>query len=193
MKLANVRKSLGRGVYSRTMSVVQGSYSLARCTGQCAATGRALAHGEACFAVLVERDDAPGLERVDYSVKAWEEGARPAPPARVFATWRATFQPNESGKVKPLLSDEELLDLFQELGEASEPKRLAFRYVLALMLVRRKVLTAVGSGRGIIRVRPKGAPVEMEPIEVRDPGLDDGLVADAIEQLSKVVPGEAGA
>lgn len=166
---------------------------MARCTGHCAATGRAFAPGEVCCAVLIERDDAPGLERADYAVRAWEEGARPAPPARVFATWRATYQPGESGKVKPLLSDEELLDLFQELGEATEPRRLAFRYVLALMLVRRKVLMAVGSGRGLIKVRPKGAPVEMDPIEVRDPGLDDGLVADAIEQLSKVVPGEAGA
>jgi hypothetical protein len=159
----------------------------------CAATGRAFTVGEACIAVLVERDDAPGLERVDYAIPAWEGGARPTPPARVFASWRGTYQPGESGKLKPLLSDEELLDLFQELGEATEPKRLAFRYVLALMLVRRKVLMAVGSGRGIIRVRPKGAPPEMEPTEVRDPGLDDGLVADAIEQLSKVVPGEAGA
>lgn len=175
------------------MGVMQGSYPLARCTGQCAGTGRALAVGEACVGVLTERDDAPGLERLDYSIGAWEGGARPAAPARVFATWRAAYHPGESGKMKPLLSDEELLDLFQELGEATEPKRLAFRYVLGLMLVRRKVLVACGSGRGMIRVRPKGAPVEMEPIEVRDPGLDDGLVADAIEQLSKVVPGEASA
>ena len=174
------------------MSVLQGSYSLARCTGVCAATGKTIGVGEACVALLIERDDVVGLERIDFTVEAWDAGARPATPARVFAHWRATHVVGEStNKLKPLLSDEELLDLFQELGEATEPKRLAFRYVLTLMLVRRKVLVAFGSGRGVIRVRPKGAPEGAEAVEVRDPGLDDWLVAEAIEQLSKVVPIEA--
>jgi hypothetical protein len=181
------------------MGVLNTSYTLSRCTGVCAATGRALAIGESCVAVLVERDDAAALERVDYSTDAWSSGARPTPPARAFAHWRATHQAGEpSGKLKPLLSDDELLDLFTELGDATEPRRQAFRYVLGLMLVRRRVLISCGStrssaragGSGSFLVRPKGTPPETEPIEVRDPGLDDALVAEAIEQLSRVVPTE---
>ena len=106
---------------------------MARSTGVCAGSGRAFVPGERVVAVLVEGTNAqPGnlLARVDFSVEAWNEGARPSGP--VFGVWRTAFTPGEVKK-KSLLSDEELLDLFEELGAATEAKQIGFRYLLTLL------------------------------------------------------------
>lgn len=184
----------GRGrAYTRAMAAT--SYPLSRATGQCAASGHAFSEGEAFVATLVERAGQPGLERLDFAVSAWESGARPAVPLVLFAFWRGVFSPHPE-KAKPLLGDAELLDLFEELGSADQPKQLAFRYFVALLLIRRRLLRQVGTRPGVLLVSPKGAP--QTTLEVKDPGVDDGAIADALEQLGRVVnvdgpPGGAGA
>ncbi|MFA6043436.1 MAG: hypothetical protein WC718_00505 [Phycisphaerales bacterium] len=172
------------------------AYPLSRSPGQCAASGQAFVEGAHYVATLVERAGQPGLERLDYSVEAWEAGARPMPPFTLFAFWRASFSPHPE-KAKPLLGDAELLDLFEELGTADQPRQLAFRYFVALLLIRRRLLRQVGTKPGVILVSPKGSPETT--LEVKDPGVDDGTIADALEQLGRVVnvdghaSGEAGA
>ncbi len=170
--------------------------SISKPTGTCAATGRAIGVGERFVATLVERTDQAGLERQDYCVEAWQGGARPAPPVRMFGHWRGVM-PEARGERRQLLSDEELLDLFEELGGATEPKRLAFRYVLGLMLVRRRVLRMVGERRSdgvrVMLVRPKAAAPDSPAIEVADPGTDEATINEVIEQVGAVIGGEAGA
>lgn len=171
------------------MAIAQPSYPVNRSTGVCAASGRVLAPGETCVAVLVESEGAKGLQRFDYSVEAWEGGARPDAPARVFGFWRARVGTD----VKPraaMMSDPELLDLFEELAGTSEHKQVVFRYVLALLLIRRRSLRLMGSRPGMLLVLPKGA--EGPPLEVADPGMDESAAAEAIEQLTQVVAPEAG-
>jgi hypothetical protein len=173
------------------MATAGTTYPISRSTGVCAATGRTFAEGEPFVATLVEREGQPLLERVDFAVSAWETGQRPQAPLRLFGFWKGTHREHESAR-QPLLGDAELLDLFEELGAATEPKQVTFRYLLSLLLVRRRVLRVVGTRRDsagtIMLVIPKGAEGEgRTPIEVVDPGMDDGAVADAIEQLGQVV------
>lgn len=163
------------------MSVIGGGYSVARCTGKCAASGRAFAAGEAVIAALVERDGG-GLERVDYAPEAWAQGARPA--GVVFGFWKTSYSPEEK-RQNTLLGDDELLDLFDDLAGAAEAKQAAFRYFLALLLIRRRQLRVVGSRAGSMLVLRKGE--SGEPVEVADPGLSDSVVAEAIEQLGQIV------
>ena len=181
------------------MSMAGSTYPVSRSSGACAETGAPFASGERYVAVLAERDGEPdgALERRDYSLGAWESGARPPAPLRVFAVWRATYQEHPPAK-QPLLGDEELLDLFSQLGEADQPKQISFRYVLGLLLVRRRLLRVVGSRHrtaeapGALLVLPKGQ-TEGHPIAVIDPGLDDAAIADVIEQLGQVLPGAEAA
>lgn len=182
------------------MSVLTGlTYSISRGTGRCAASDRELRVGETHVAVLVERSGQEGLERLDYSAEAWEAGARPGPPLALFASWRTTVaEPN--ARKSALLADDELLELFERLGEATEPRRLAFRYLLALMLVRRRVLVYEGSRAGVLRVKPKrpaGELPEPEVVEVADPKLDPETVESVMRQLGEVmainVPGAGAA
>jgi len=165
-------------------------YDLGRSSGLCAATGRALAPGDAVVAALVEREADDGLDRLDYSLGAWDEGARPE---RLFCFWRRhVADPNV--KPKPFIDDEELLALFDQLAEAEQDRQLAFRFILALILIRKRLLKHVGSSdadaRPVMLVRRKGADAEAPPIEVEDPGMTAEAVEAATEQLSLAMRGD---
>lgn len=163
------------------MTLAGPSYTVARSPGVCAATGRAFSPGEVVVAAFVERAGVRGLERRDYSLEAWEGGARPAAPLNLFGFWRTKFSAAPAPK-QELLSDDELLDLFEELGAATDPKQITFRYILTLWLVRRRRLRLLSSKAGVMHVLPKGA--EGEPLAVVDPGMNEAAISDAIEQLA---------
>lgn len=173
------------------MSVAPSQYSVSRSSGVCAATGRTMQPGESIIAVLVEREGQTALERLDFSTDAWETGARPQPPFRPIAKWRTTHQTGDH-KTRQLLSDDELLDLFDGLAEAQDNKALAFRYILALLLVRKRLLRCLDMRGQVMRVLPKGVPLDQPALEVRDPGLDDQMIADAMEQLARIIPSDDG-
>lgn len=167
----------------------ESSYEISRSSGVCAATGRQFQAGESYIAALVEREGEEGLGRVDYSLEAWERGARPRPPWRMFGFWRSRFEPGDT-KRRPLIDDESLVDLFEQLDGADDPSRQGFRYILALLLVRKKLLRLEGvrreDGRPVMLLRRAGAP-DAPPYEVLDTGMDDAQVAQAIEQLGTVM------
>lgn len=165
------------------------TYPAAKPTGVCAATGRRFAPGEAYVATFIERPGAAAIDRQDFSVESWDQGARPAPPAIMLGYWRASYSASAAPR-QPLLGDAELLDLFESLTESPEPKARAFRYFVTLLLVRRRQLRLMGTKGKAMLVLPKGATGE--PIAVEDPGLDDAVVADAIDQLGRVLAIDAG-
>lgn len=174
-------------------------YEIGRSPGICAATGRTLEVGERFIAVLVEPEDGP-LERLDYALAAWEGGARPSRP--VFAAWRAVV-PEPTAKPSPLIDDDELLDLFERpLSGGEGGDQLAFRYLLALVLIRRKKLVYEGGrpadarrGRtGLMLVRPKGTALPPDRggdgpplIEVVDPGLTEDRASALLDQLGAIM------
>ncbi len=183
------------------MSISGTSYSVARSTGHCAVTGRAFSAGERYVATLVERDTSPGekaaalFERMDFSVEAWKQKQTHPPAirtARFFGVWRASFIEHPTPQ-KQLLSDDELVDLFEQLGAADQPKQLAFRYVLALLLVRRRLLRVIGTKLrtadqpATMMVLPKGATAQLPALIVIDPGLDESAIAEVIEQVGQLI------
>src|SRR5262245_51694779 len=62
------------------MALAGSPYPFAKSTGRCAATGQEFAEGASYVATLCERESSPGMERLDFSLAAWEGGARPALP-----------------------------------------------------------------------------------------------------------------
>lgn len=107
-------------------------YQIQSCTLRCARTGRDLKPGERFYSVLYDRDGV--LIRQDFSVEAWQ-----GPPPDAFGFWLSRVPPQ--GRPRQLVVDEEvLLDCFERLAEDLEPKKLSFRYILALLLMRRKRL-----------------------------------------------------
>lgn len=173
-------------------------YPIGKGTGVCAATGRRLAPGERFVAALVEPEESDDLVRVDFGAEAWDEGARPK---GLFGFWRGTVQAGDAKK-KVLIDDEAILDLFEQLAGAADQRRVAFRFVLALVLVRKRLLVCEstraprGDQPGVMLVRRKGDPRPPEgPAlrEVIDPGMTDEAIDEVIQQFEAVMAGETEA
>jgi hypothetical protein len=105
-------------------------FDIASASRQCAVSGRTFAPGETYFSLLQFNEGA--AERRDVSSEAWQ-----GPPEGAFAWWKS--QAPHADAARPKLAPQDvLLNLFAELAE--KPQELEFRYVLALLLIRRKLL-----------------------------------------------------
>src|SRR5579859_2713793 len=105
-------------------------YQIQEITRRCCLTGRELQPGERFYSVLV--DEGGKFQRKDYSQEAWQ-GA----PAEAFSFWAGRVPPREENR-RPKIDDELLFDCFRRLEGETEPGRINFRYVVALLLMRRK-------------------------------------------------------
>ncbi len=199
------------------------SYEIPKTSGRCASTGRELAPGEPYYAALVDLpENAPvdeqskdkaaealralGMCRLDVSIEAWEGGYRPE---GLFGYWKSTVpQPNE--KKKLFVDDSILMNLLERLADATEPDRLAFRYVLALIMMRKKLLrydgkeirTAEVDGEQVEQAwwaltpkldLAKGPLGKWHPdvvLHVMDPNLDESQVEQVTQQLGDILQAE---
>ncbi len=106
------------------------NYEIHGPTRTCAATGRELRAGEKVYSVLW--DNGGEFVRKDYAVDAWT-----GPPDGAIAWWLGRIP--ESGRpAKPTINDDLLVDCFEHLADNPDPGRMRFRYVVALLLMRRK-------------------------------------------------------
>ena len=105
-------------------------FEVTHCSRQCAASGRTLAPGETYFSTLQMEAGKP--VRRDCSVEEWR-GA----PEDAIAWWKAAVPRGDASKPK-LAPQDVLLNLFAELAE--QPAEADFRYVLGLLLIRRRIL-----------------------------------------------------
>lgn len=112
------------------------AYDIQRPTGQCAVTGKVLEPLELYVATLVENPETDDLVRVDVSAEAWEAGDRPE---RVFSYWKAVV-PEPTEKKKMFVDDGVLMNLIHRLADAEQPQRIAFRFVLTLIMMRKKLV-----------------------------------------------------
>jgi len=169
-------------------------YELRRSTSACAATGQALSPGDVIIAALVEREGEEGFDRVDALSEQWEGGWRPE---RLFAHWR-TVVPTSDARPNPFIDDDALLDLFDSLADSDETdhRRLAFRHLLALVLVRKRLLIQIGAGKPTesgsraILVKRRGAPQDAPPDRVLAPEITPELVGDLTQQLAGLLTPE---
>jgi hypothetical protein len=96
----------------------------------CTITGRDLRPGEEVYSVLW--DEGGQFVRKDYAADAW-----PGPPNAAIAWWAGRI-PEAGRPAKPTINDDLLVDCFEHLSDTTDPSRLRFRYVVALLLMRRK-------------------------------------------------------
>lgn len=148
--------------------------------GQCCGTGRAIEPGQEYFGALVETEQ--GLERRDYSVEYWES-EKPG----VFCFWRSRLaDPDE--KKELFVSDEMLMAFFDRLASETDPEKVSFRFVLALVLMRKRRLkydaTKMDGAREIWSLRVVG---EKDLVEVVNPHLDDEQIELLTSQIGQIL------
>lgn len=172
------------------MSGLGSGYQIGRHSGVCALSEKALETGDEYMATLCEREDDDGFERCDVCMEAWERGDRPQ---RLFSFWKTAI-PDSDAPTRLFVDDDVLLSLFERLAEDERPQRAAFRFVLCLILMRKRLLRYIGrAGEGENErwlMRRRLSDPDDPPVEVVNPRLADDDVRDLTDQLSEVLQGE---
>ena len=144
--------------------------------GQCYGTERKIESGEEYFAALVETEE--GLQRRDFCADYWES-QKP----EVFCYWK-TRLPEPGQKKQLFVDDQMLMTFFERLEKETEQEKINFRFVLALILMRKRALkyddTRTENDKEIWRLRIVG---DKQIVEVVNPHLDE----EQIEQLSSQI------
>src|SRR5262245_40739397 len=105
-------------------------YQIQPNTRRCVKTGRELRPGEKYYTALLE--EGAGFERRDFSPEAWQ-----GPPEGAFSFWTGKV-PAEDDARRPRFDDDLLEECFHRLEGQTEQGKINFRYVVALLLIRRK-------------------------------------------------------
>ena len=105
-------------------------YYIHRSTLHCAKSGRELKPGETFYSVLTA--SGATVVREDFAAEAWG-----GPPDDALGWWQSHVPSSEARKMHWAPNDV-MLDLFE--GFAEDPAQTDMRFVLALLLIRRRVL-----------------------------------------------------
>jgi len=208
-----------------TMMNSQNSWNVGRVSGRCAGCDAELPPNTECWAALCDRPlealspaekaaenkgkkgEQKGGEispfvRVDFCEKCWAEGKRPAEPLTAFSFWKTTV-PVPEQKKKLLVDDSVLVDVFSRMEEKREPQEVRFRFVLALILMRKRLLKYEGMEKNekqsndaviqasaeseIWRMIPRGSEAA---VQVINPHLTEEQIAEVSQQLSAILAEE---
>ena len=131
-----------------------GEYKVGRCTRVCHSQSRPLREGEWYYSVVLESDEE--FVRQDYSAESWT-----GPPENAIGWWKNRMPMSDEKKLV-LAPPEVLIDMLRQMEAV--PSRAKSRYLLALMLMRRKL-------------------VRSAPIETQD--LKKGLSANTTDSPSQ--------
>lgn len=107
-----------------------GDFEIQRCSRRCAKTEREFAPGELFYSVLVSA--GADIVRYDYSQAAWD-----GPPAEAIGWWRSQM-PEANARRANWAPNDVMLDYFLELE--TQPGKEDVRYILTLLMIRRRVL-----------------------------------------------------
>jgi hypothetical protein len=155
-------------------------YQIQGHTRRCAASGRELRPAEKVYSVLVE--EAGKLVRRDYARETWT-----GPPPGTFSFWIGRV-PEANEARRPRIDDELLVDCFRRMEGQTEPDRVQFRYVVALLLMRRKRLkfeeVKVEDGVEYLHLR---CPRTRLQFQVVNPHLTDEQMAAVQDEVFKVL------
>jgi len=110
---------------------------------ECAATGKSFTDGESFYALLF--DEPAGFRREDLSEEAFK--ARPDDAAQPFSFWRMKYTPPPPPAPEPL-GKQTAEDLLRHYMTDPAPEHASVRFLLAVMLERKRVLKEIETRRG---------------------------------------------
>lgn len=155
-------------------------WEINRPLGQCHGTERKIEYGEEYFAGLVETEE--GLQRRDFCAEYWES-QKPD----VFCYWK-TRLPEPGQKKQLFVDDQMLMAFFERLENETEQEKVNFRFVLALILMRKRILkydeTKNVDDQEVWCLRIVG---EKQIVEVINPHLDEEQIEQLSSQISEIL------
>jgi hypothetical protein len=156
-------------------------YQIQAPTRRCAVSGRELRPGEKYVTALL--DEGGRFVRRDFAPDAWT-----SPPDNAIGHWVARVPlAGEAPKRAPI--DDDMLDeCFHRLDGADDPSRVQYRYVDALLLMRRKRfkfedVTKDAAGETLLLRDTRTG----DRYAVADPGLTDEAMAAVQDEVFRVL------
>ena len=163
-------------------------YQIARAGGRCCRCEKEIAERQGFQAVLIEQGEQ--FVRQDWCLGCWDAPTR-GEVTGLFGQWRCRM-PARQAKKKLFIDDGMLVNFFLRLAGENDPARVDFRFVLALVLLRKKLLMYDGSrrqadGTELWNMHLKG---EEQLQEVLNPLLDEQQITEVSRQLGEILQGE---
>lgn len=157
-------------------------WNIGRSSRTCAATGTPIADGDVFFSALSEEGDK--FVRRDYSPEAWPDVDK----SGFFSYWKSKRAEGGAGSSNQVVVDvERFFLLFDRLEGTTDPSRLLLRYVIALMLTRKRALRLDATNK-----TPEGEVLVLwdrrtnRPVDVLSPEVDAAQVAAVQEELNQL-------
>jgi hypothetical protein len=151
----------------------------------CVATGRPFVDGEIFHTALFHT--AEGFQRQDLSEEAWTIRSADPTAERPFSSWRSKFEP-PAPPPKETLRRDDAEGMLRRLVEENDPAHTNARYLLAVMLERKRVLRPqpsaesgtliyerVGTGETFIISDPDLSLSDLEKVQIEVSALLTGL------------------
>lgn len=158
-----------------------GGYEVSRPQGQCAICQKKIEPDEKFMAALAETPQ--GFARAEWCLECWPKHEE----KDLVAFWQ-TVMPHAEAKKKVFVDDAVLCELFERLSEVSEPAKVNFRFVLGLILMRKRLViyeeTRNEEGRELWRVRMKG---KQELLDLVNPHLGEEQIREVSGQLGEIL------
>ena len=155
----------------------------------CSVTGQPFVENEPFYTALFEDEsDEDGFIRRDYCVAAWQQER---PNLRPFSHWRSLYEPpQQEPSRKEIVEKEGAEALLRRLIEEDDSMTENTRFILALMLERKKTLRETDSRNlGSARLRIYEHAKSGEVFIIRDPQLK----LDQLESIQREVAERLGA
>lgn len=145
------------------------NWSIRSRSHHCALSGRPFTEGEVFHTAIYFDPESNGYLRRDVGLDSWKEELSQRTP---IAYWRTTYTPHISEPKPEVTSKESAMALLQRFIEEDEPQTENARYILTLMLERKRILSPTATkdteqGRMLFYENKKTSEVFV----VRDPEL----------------------
>jgi len=148
--------------------------------GECAGSGEIIEPQQEYIATLVDGQD--GLERKDYTCQYWEESKPDA-----FCYWKSKM-PLANEKKKLFVDNDMLVAFFERLADETAEDKVNFRFVLTLILMRKRILKYDSSknedGKEVWSLKVTG---QNRSVNVVNPHLTEDKIEELSGQLGQIL------
>lgn len=148
---------------------MQQAWNIRSRSPECALSGRPFTDGEVLYTAIYFDKETGGFLRRDIAMDAWQQELSERTP---FSFWKTQYEAEPAEEKPEIAPKENAQTLLARLIEEDDSKTENARYILALMLERKKILTPTAvkeaeSGRMLFYENKKTGEVFV----VRDPEL----------------------
>ncbi len=109
---------------------------------KCEHTGKDFVDGEKFYTCIFEGTEEEGFVRRDYAASVWEE-VKPKLDPKPFSRWKSVFEVPVVEEDKDAIQDNSAEGMLRRMLDEDDPTTENTRYILALMLERKKTLLPV--------------------------------------------------